>query len=364
MTSLKIQGFKCFVDIEIPVKKLTVLAGGNSVGKSSVIQILLLLRSVFVKGELRTPLNGNFLLNLGNSVQVLSKKGNKENLIAASFDGGSQIFRYEWVANLSTAEVFLQRRKHTFNLTFETHPLAKDNFHYLHAERLGPRSFYEIGVKDRNVGWQGENTIALLSSEIVETPLYNIPKEKIFPKSKNLKLRHQVDLWMDYIVPGVDLNAQRIREINQSYVLYNEHAPYNVGFGISYVLPIIVCGLIARKGEMLIVENPEAHLHPSGQSRIGRFLAKVASAGIHVIVETHSEHVINGIRIASLENEIDNNDVVVNFFSKSEDEFGQPEIDSIHLNKNADLDKWPKGFFDQQQEDLAKIFKLRKNQRK
>ena len=125
------------------------------------------------------------------------------------------------------------------------------------------------------------------------------------------------------------------------------------------MLPVITAGLLAREGEMFIVENPEAHLHPSGQSRIGQFLARVAASGVHVVIETHSEHVINGIRLASLKKEINHGDVVINFFSKEEDEY-QPNIDSIFLNAYADLEKWPKGFFDQQQQDIGEIFRLRK----
>ena len=72
----------------------------------------------------------------------------------------------------------------------------------------------------------------------------------------------------------------------------------NAGFGISYALPIVVAALRAAAGGLLLVENPEAHLHPAGQSRIGGFLARVAADGVQVFVETHSDHVLNGIRVA------------------------------------------------------------------
>jgi len=356
---IEIEGFKCFEKVNIPLKMLNVLAGGNSVGKSSVIQALLLLKNSL--DDPRTPLNGNYLLNLGNAAQILSKKlVNNDIYIKYKYNFSKLAKR--WTVNLSNPDVYLPQPRETI-LQKGEFPLNNHNFHYLHAERLGPRPRYEIGIEERNVGWRGENTIAILSSETVGTPYYNIHSSLMFPQSENPKLRHQLELWMKHIVPGIDVSPERVKEINQSYILYNDNSPYNVGFGISYVLPIITVGLIARSGEMFIVENPEAHLHPSGQSRIGYFLAKVANSGVQVIIETHSEHVINGIRLASLEKEISHDNVVIHFFSKKEDQ-DQPDINTIFLNENADLDDWPLGFFDQQQQDIARIFKLRKEKRK
>ena len=358
MGKLELAGFKCFSRLELPFRNLTILAGGNSVGKSSIIQLLLLLRSSFEDNL--TPLNGNYLLNLGNSSQVI-KKRHYNNLVYASFTSElrSSVWT-EWEADIVRPQVYL--KKVDQNSHGSSCSLTETNFHYLHAERLGPRSFYNVGIKERNVGWQGENTIALLSNSIIDTPDYRVPGTKLLGVGRNRALRQQVELWMNHVIPGVEIHAERVQEINQAFVQYNENAPYNVGFGISYVLPIIVAGLIARSGEMLIVENPEAHLHPSGQSRIGQFLAKVAAAGTQVVVETHSEHVINGIRLAVLRREIPYEDVVVNFFNPPVESGEEPKVDAIHLNKQADLDRWPVGFFDQQQQDLKEIFRIRKDQ--
>ena len=121
-------------------------------------------------------------------------------------------------------------------------------------------------------------------------------------------------------------------------------------------MPIIVSGLIAEKGSLLIVENPEAHLHPSGQSRIGQFLAAIASTGVQVVIETHSEHVINGVRIAALKDFIANDKILINFLKK---ENGEIEINSIEVNELGDLNDFPEGFFDQVEQDLIKLIKLK-----
>lgn len=147
--------------------------------------------------------------------------------------------------------------------------------------------------------------------------------------------------------------------VNNFFTKNNAVIAPNIGFGISYVLPIIVTGLIAKQGSYMIVENPEAHLHPSAQSKIGRFLAMVANAGVQVIVETHSDHVINGMQLAAIKNEINPEHIVINFFNQTESS-QQPELESIAINTKGELSSWPKGFFDQTQLDFAELFKLRR----
>ena len=117
--------------------------------------------------------------------------------------------------------------------------------------------------------------------------------------------------------------------------------------------------LIGQKGSMMVVENPEAHLHPAAQSKIGRFLSMVAESGVNVIIETHSDHVLNGIQIACAEKEIKPSIVSVNYFNHLIDS-DQPILETINVNDKGDLSSWPRGFFDQTQIDFAKLFRLRK----
>ena len=110
---------------------------------------------------------------------------------------------------------------------------------------------------------------------------------------------------------------------------------------------------------MLIVENPEAHLHPGAQTAIGIFLAAVASAGVQVLVETHSENVLNGVRLAALRGVIPHDDASFLFLSLGEGP-GQPILHPITMDKAAELTSWPQGFFDQQGADLMEIMKARR----
>jgi predicted ATPase len=119
--------------------------------------------------------------------------------------------------------------------------------------------------------------------------------------------------------------------------------PQNVGYGITHILPILTACLTASPGSILLIENPEAHLHPSGQSLMGAFLAKTAANGVQVVVESHSDHILNGIRIAVKNELINQNDVAIHFFTS----VLETQVMSPLIDRNGNLDKWPQGFFDQ-----------------
>jgi predicted ATPase len=132
--------------------------------------------------------------------------------------------------------------------------------------------------------------------------------------------------------------------------------PPNMGFGVTYALPVILAGLTAGKDGLLIVENPEAHLHPSGQSQMGYFLSTIAAAGVQVLVETHSDHVLNGIRRAIGEYRIlSASQAIVHFF----DADGSPP-QTLEFTETGSVASWPPGFFDQYQLDVAALTRVRR----
>jgi predicted ATPase len=202
-----------------------------------------------------------------------------------------------------------------------------------------------------HAGYQGQNAFQILSGD-------NLPVDssKAFNPEDPGLLLSEARTWLDFIIPGASFeNADAIGRSRVIEGTYGESLPTNVGFGISYVLPIIVNGLLAEPNTYFIIENPEAHVHPFGQSRIGKFLAQVAGAGVNVVIETHSEHVINGIRLASLTGKIKPGDVIVNFVTRPEDETSP--VREIDLTDFGDLTAYPKGFFDQEQADIAAIIR-------
>jgi predicted ATPase len=134
--------------------------------------------------------------------------------------------------------------------------------------------------------------------------------------------------------------------------------PSNTGFGVSYCLPIIVAGLSARPGSVLLVESPEAHMHPSAQSSMGSFLARIAASGVQVFIETHSDHVLNGIRKAVLDetHPIGREGVVIHHLFVDDSMTIKEEI---RIEESGNLSSRPAAFFDQAELDMAAIVRRR-----
>lgn len=327
--TLELTNFKCFLFKEVNFKNLTILCGNNSSGKSSVIQSLLFLRyslQEIRKNNSIIPLNGPFNISLGTTDGLINHKSNSDQITIKlienkkSITANYQLNLYDSDLNINLN--FFQEDKECI--------LGQDKFYYLNAERIGPRIVNNLKtLKYNHVGWQGEFTAQILS---LENGYFKIDEKRLFDKGTTAYIKDQVNLWLSYITGGVKVKANiDPKTLSSQIQLANDistdfRTATNLGFGISYVLPIIVNGLICEENSIFIVENPEAHLHPSAQTKIGKFLAMLSSCNIKVIVETHSEHIINAIQveIANLQLSID--DVKINFFSQKDSKINIQEI--------------------------------------
>lgn len=378
MKNFHIKNFKCFRDFKLPINGLTILAGANGNGKSSSIQALLLLRNTIercsnldiqkqeysktINKDLTSiELNGKYNLNLGNCESIISHNSNNST-VELNFSDKQSFFNVKYDASGDALSM------RPFQISCNKRPLLlfKYEFYYLNAERLGPRIKQDIKYFDfPNTGYQGEYVAQLLGDTDFSYS-FKVDDLRKHSKTQSPRLEQQVNAWLNELMPGVSVSSKYNKSTMSAQITMDNFfssggtvlAP-NIGFGISYVLPIIVTGLIAQKGRIMIVENPEAHLHPSAQSKIGRFLSMVAESGVNVIIETHSDHVINGIQIACAKKEIKSTNISINYFTSSED-LDQPTLNTISINEKGELSSWPKGFFDQTQVDFAQLFKLRK----
>lgn len=373
MIKLKVKNFKCFLEQEINLNQLTILAGANGNGKSTSIQALLFLRHTIeevadmnmvidIHKRLETKkktisLNGKYCLSLGNSDSVFNKNGKNKIEISVIEDESNLGFKY--TADETTPQLWLSCTDFESEELTPEFPIAKPQFYYLNAERLGPRIQQNLQhMNFPHAGWQGEFTAQLLDRE---KGYWKIPDGRKFENRGSNYLNEQVNAWLRFIIPNTRVSADtNSKTLSGQVLLENLYTTEpslatNLGFGISYVLPIIVTGLIAEKGSFFIVENPEAHLHPGAQSKIGRFLAMVANTGVNVIIETHSDHILNGVQISAAKKEIENTLVTINYFSSEEGSI-QPNVQSISVSEKGELSKWPKGFFDQTQIDFAELF--------
>jgi predicted ATPase len=132
--------------------------------------------------------------------------------------------------------------------------------------------------------------------------------------------------------------------------------PWNVGFGISYVLPVIVALLTAEAGKIIVIENPESHIHPRGQAEMGKLIALAAQSGAQLFVETHSDHILNGIRVAVKNKLVDTAKVNVLFFDKTTTENEQyATVIPIKIDKNGSLSEYPDYFLDEWSNQLSQL---------
>jgi predicted ATPase len=203
-----------------------------------------------------------------------------------------------------------------------------------------------------NVGAKGEQTVNLLYKKKDD-----LVYEKLCLGQDAKTLATQTEEWLNQIFDGAKVEipssqSNIIELLLNTSTSKDRFKPANIGFGYHCILPIVVSGLIAKEGEMLIVENPEAHLHPRAQSRLAQFLAKVSSCGVQVFIETHSDHILNALRIAVLDKIITPDDLSILYFQRNAE---QPVV-QIPIQLNGGIEEWPEGFFDQMDKDFSRLF--------
>lgn len=365
ITSLHLLNFKPFANQLLEFKKLTLFSGLNSTGKSSVMQSLLLLRQSYQQGllpEKGLALNGDFV-NIGTAQDALFE-GAKDDLIGFGIvleNNIKAVWRFKYDREVDVLSIDSEP---VSSEVYESN-LFGNKFHYLQAERIGPRPFNEMSdyqVRQLGqLGIKGEYAAHFLAingqkaipNSSVSHPEVKSKTQRDLSSAKSMDLIDQVEAWMGEISPGTRLkiDAKSDVDLMSFQYSYGDSNPYratNVGFGISYTLPIIVAALASTPGTIILIENPEAHLHPKGQVKMGQLLALAASGGVQVVIETHSDHVLNGIRLAVHGGKLDPKDVQLHYFQRQNQE-GQAVTDVVSpkIDRNGRIDRWPDGFFDE-----------------
>ncbi len=369
--TLRLRNFKCFADQLLNLGPLTLLSGLNGTGKSSVIQSLLLLRQSYQQGLLSKKglaLNGD-LVRIGTAQDALFE-GAQETQISFRL-GWEQGLEAEWKFDYNKESDVMNLASEPVNEEVFQTSLFKDEFHYIQAERIGPRSSFEMSDyqvrQHRQLGTSGEFTAHFLSLFDRE----DIPNRLLgHTSAKSNQLLAQVEAWLSEVSPGTRLSFEshpgmdlvRLKySFTSGKMVSNPYRPTNVGFGITYTLPVLVALLSAKRGTLLLVENPKAHLHPQGQVRIGELIARAVNGGVQIVLETHSDHVLNGIRLAVHSGKIEPNNVNLHYFRRGEID-GQAccEVMSPKIDHNGRIDKWPEGFFDELDKSLEALLQPRR----
>ena len=369
LTNIRLENFKCFEALDLPCAPLTLLCGLNGMGKSSVFQALLVLRQSVEAALFTVP--GELILSgvhadLGTGADVLFEDAQGDRISIEVTDSAISKpygLSFEYVARAD--QLLTDRESETYQFGpdegwGEAPPVGGDLV-YVDAERVGPRKLYpllETVGRRGNIGARSEFALAYLNSR----------QDFVFPKDdprgrghESRKLLTILEDWLNGISPGAHLHLESIVDADALLARFSferkgdvQTRPYratNVGFGLSYTLPVLIA-LLSPPRTLCLIENPEAHLHPQGQGKLAELSALASMAGVQVIVETHSDHFMDGVRIAVHEGAIRGEDVAFHYFERKG---GRSMVSTPKISSDGRLSEWPPGFFDQHDKNLVKL---------
>ncbi len=401
ITKITVKGFKSIAEErEIEIRPLTILAGANSSGKSSIMQPLLML-----KQTLEAPYDPGPLKIDGPNVefteaeQFLSTLQNRKKM--SCFHVMIEIRKSTYSYTVKTTygkkengiEIFdmTTDKKNSENKTtlyhFSLYPnMITENI----REQIGNDSIYKKinEKKDLNVVkrtrcfLQLETKEGLSELDLIPDLTFNIIRIIHLPGLRgNASRTHQltstepayIGRFENYVaslihewqetqdkrlktvasalyklnltrhVRTIELGDTRIELQVGRFPKYRKDRPEmvniaDVGFGVSQVLPVIVALIAAKPGQLVYLEQPELHLHPNAQVALAQIVADATKRGVHVVAETHSSLLLLGIQTLVAEGKLSPELVKLHWFSRNKD--GITEVDSVDLDEAGTYGEW------------------------
>ena len=230
-------------------------------------------------------------------------------------------------------------------LIFRINAMQFKNIKYLTPLRVYPQRNYILDNETDSVGLSGEYTPHIMCTYAGRKLFGFVPPEDriIVGKEERQSFEDLVNVWMEYLGLGKYSLNQTSEMIKLNVADYNIT---NVGFGVSQVLPILVAGLIERKDELLMLEQPEIHLHPAAQMAIADFLLSMAANQRGLIIETHSDHIINRVVKRVLQDKSGQLNEMIKIYYVNSEERENP-ITEIIIDPQKGITNAPTQFFTQ-----------------
>lgn len=314
---LNLQGFKSFEYASLALRPLTILTGLNSSGKSSVLQAIRMLE----KGARKSD---NCLLDGYGDWNELKCNHSDAMSLKAVFDNGSTVG--------VSANGYYEKR------------LSGDSFPevlYVSADRFGPQKSIPVSY-NIELGSKGENIVKVIEYFAEK----ELPACIQHPEAEGVTFEYNLKAWLNIISPGVTFRTEIRKDTDISFTWFDDHRAMNVGFGLSYALTVIVALLVGTLNKSIVlIENPEAHLHPKGQTEMAKLITQAIEAGAQVIVETHSDHLFDGFRLSVKAEPALSDRIIAYWFTLDDDRL--TEFEKIHILEDGRVDNWPASMFDQ-----------------
>ena len=401
ITKIAVKGFKSIAEeCEIDIRPLTILAGANSSGKSSIMQPLLLL-----KQTLEAPYDPGPLLIDGPNVKFTEAAQFLSTLPDEKGTDRFQIRLESHVSDFSYSVGITFRKEQsgigivemTRESTETNQPSTHERFTLypkMPSEEIrvlgiqGPmgedfdnvkrsRCFLGLGPQDNNRFYSVTYKLASNISDIIHLPRLRANPERAYKlayphpwypgtfenyaanlihewqQTKDERLKTLTDALHILGLTG-KVSAKRIGDISiqlQVGRLLHDRvgetdmvSVADMGFGVSQVLPVLVALIAANPGQLVYLEQPELHLHPRAQVALARVLADAAKRGVRVVVETHSSLLLLGIQTLVAEGDLSPELVKLHWFTRRED--GVTEVNSVDLDEAGTYGDWPVDFDD------------------
>lgn len=377
LKAIELRNFKCYEALDLPCAALTVLTGYNAAGKSTALQALLLLAQALqtaANGK-ELPLNGD-LVSLGSEGDVL-RHGATEPSFSLGVRAADEQIRWTFgsqkvrsgrgLVPLRALEYVrgpdgVARRRKPERIwpapggAKSALAAALRSTAYVGAARAVPLDSFPVPRTASRLGSDVGAAGEFAPYWYFEYADEDVDPARRHPQDASTTVRAQVDAWLNELFPGARASTDRLSAdapIRLAFSLGKTRQwarPANVGFGLSYAFPMLVALLTRASGSIFVVDSAEAHLHPRAQSAVGRLLGQMAGAGLQIFVETHSDHLLSGIRLAVRDGLLPPDDVALHFVGQ-DGVAGQ--VTTLAVDKNGAVSDWPVGFFDQAENDLA-----------
>lgn len=359
--TLRLKNFKAFAELQLDLGTLTVLTGTNSSGKSSILQAIALLEQSQRRQKRGLMLNGP-LLELGSCADALYDRISEQSLDSQVL--GVSVRGQRWLEFRGSAAPDADFIPIDGPPKAPERGLPWNRLLYVRADRLGPtllqsKSHTQV-VENRSFGPRGEFLAHFLKRFGEERVNKAVGIDEI-----PLTLESQLGAWMHELSPDTRVYTDEVEQAGAMLVQFSDgpltglssgrlHRMTNVGFGLSYALPVVVACLTARQGDLVLLENPEAHLHPRAQAALARLCGLATKAGAQVVLETHSDHVLNAVRIQVGEGTLRSNDVKLHYISRRSSHY-EPSVESLTIDAKGRIERWPDGFFDEYTSALLRL---------
>lgn len=372
ITHLSIDNLKLHNHTDLKLNGLTILTGMNGMGKSTVIQALTLLRQSYMMNDLDAGLNlKGDLCDAGLSGELACQASNERSLnIGLKFNNHDDLnFSFEYPDNIMDTMLPGNNNNETSKATLSKYPLFNENFQYLSAFRFGPQKSYNrdtsLVVSKKQISkvlGQCEYAVHFLEQyKNTNIPIKELAiiEDDVIP---DYRLAVQVERWLRLVSPNIKIVIEPAGEDFKLKYKFNreentiteEITALNTGFGITYALPILIAVLSANKDAVILIENPEAHLHPKGQAILMELISKAVANGVQIIIESHSDHIINGSLVAVNKEWITPDLLSIYYFER--DEHGHTAVSHrLQISEAGHISRPPKGFFDQIDIDLKTL---------